>query len=77
MISACNMEGEFRASVMTSSVTRRMGKVRHNTLNQSDGPPPLRPPQTNNGALYEAALHSHAYRQADQCVGSHLLKRKY
>lgn len=37
--------------LMTSSVTGRNGKVRHNSLNQSDCPPPLRPTRTNNNAF--------------------------
>lgn len=36
---------------MTSWVTGRMDKVRHNSLNQSDCLPPLRPPLTNNDAF--------------------------
>lgn len=42
---------ERESHCMTSSVTGRMGKVRHNSLNQSDCPPPLRPPHTNNNAF--------------------------
>lgn len=52
--SACQPqeEGESqRGTVMTSSVTGRMGKVRHNSLNQSGCLPPLRPPLTNNNAF--------------------------
>lgn len=36
---------------MTSLVTGRMVKVRHNGLNQSECLPPLRPPISNNDAF--------------------------
>lgn len=43
---------------MTSTVTERMGKVRHNSLNQSDCRLPSGPLAPTITPLYEAALHS-------------------
>lgn len=53
---------------MTSSVTERMGKVRHNSLNQSDYPPPSGPLAPTIMPLYVAALHSRVHTQRDQSI---------
>lgn len=78
MISGSQEAESHSAAVMTSSVTGRMGKVRHNSLNQSDGPPPLRPPHTNNNAfvcgctpLARSHTHTHTPDTLKQSKAEH------